>query len=352
MKTPRRDATGAQPKETTMRIPQTLIAVGALCFAAAAQAQDIKERTIRVGIGLSEEHPQAMAVRKFGELLKASSGGKITVKLYASGSLGNDVTMISALQGGTLDMTVPDASTLTSHVKDFGVLNLPYTFNTEAEADAVLDGPLGKKMLAKLPEKGLIGLAFWENGFRHVTNKNKAIKSAADFAGLKLRVIPNPLFIETFNAIGANAVPLPFPELYTAMETGAVDGQENPVATILASKFYEVQKNLVLSRHMYSVWVMLMSKKKWDAYSPAEQKLVTAAADEAKLYERQTIRDFSVNAIAELKKNGMTVTEFSAADVAALRTKVMPVVAKFSNEFGAAAASELNNELQTLRAKK
>lgn len=317
-----------------------------------AQAQDVKERTIRVGIGLSEDHPQALAVRKFGDLLKASSGGKITVKLYASGALGNDVTMISALQGGTLDMTVPDASTLTSHVKDFGVLNLPYAFNNEAEADAVLDGPLGKKMLEQLPPKGLVGLGFWENGFRHVTNKNKSIKAAADFAGLKLRVIPNPLFIETFNAMGANAVPLPFPELYGAMETGAVDGQENPVATILASKFYEVQKHLVLSRHMYSAWVMLISKKKWDAYSTAEQKLVTAAAEEAKQFERQTIRDFSVNAIAELKKNGMTVTELSPEDIAALRSRVSPVVAKFSNEFGAPVAAQLNEELAKVRAKK
>jgi tripartite ATP-independent transporter DctP family solute receptor len=336
-----------------MQVIKRVVALtAALLVIGSVQAQQVKERVIRVGIGLNDEHPQAAAVRKFGELLNKQSGGKITVRLYPSGQLGNDVSMTSALQGGTLDMTVPDTSTLVSHVKDFGVINLPFVIGNEKEADALLDGPFGQKILAKLPERGLIGLGFWENGFRHVTNSRRPIQKVDDFSGLKLRVIPNPLFVETFKALGVNAIPMPFPEVFSAMETRTVDGQENPVATILASKFYEVQPHLVLSNHIYSAWVLLMSKKTWDSLSADEQKMVAAAANEAKLFERKTIRDFSANAVAELKKNGMKVTELPPAEVNALRNKVQPVVARFSTEFGAAAAEEMNAELAKIRGNK
>ncbi len=319
-----------------------------LALAAAAQAQKV----LKVGIGLSDDHPQGVSVKKFAELLSQKSGGKLTAKLYANGTLGNDVSMISGLRGGTQEMVVPDSSTLASIIKEFGVLNLPLTIKNEQEADALLDGPFGKRLLDQLPDKGLIGLAFWENGFRHVTNSRRAISKAEDIAGLKLRVIQNPLFIETFAALGANATPLPFPELYPAMEQKAVDGQENPAATILASKFYEVQKHLVTSRHIYSVWVLLLSKKTWDGFSADEKKMVTEAAREATLFERKTIREFGDKALGELKKQGMQVTELPAAEQAKMSEKLKPVVAKFSKEFGETAAKEMFAELERLRAKK
>ncbi|MBA4265324.1 MAG: ABC transporter substrate-binding protein, partial [Comamonadaceae bacterium] len=250
-----------------MKFKTLAVVATVLAALAAPVSAQIKEHTFKVGIGLSDDHPQAQAVRHFAERLAAKSGGKMNAKVYASGALGNDVSMTSALRGGTLEMTIPDSSTLMSLIKPFGVLNLPLTFNNEQEADALLDGAFGQKLLAMLPEKGLIGLGFWENGFRHVTNSRRPINKADDLAGLKLRVIQSPLFLDTFNALGTNAIPMPFTELYTAMEQGAVDGQENPPATILASKFYEVQKHLVLSRHMYSAWVLLMSKKTWDGLS-------------------------------------------------------------------------------------
>jgi tripartite ATP-independent transporter DctP family solute receptor len=259
--------------------------------------------------------------------------------------------MISALRGGTQEMVVPDSSTLVSLVKDFGALNLPLVFNNEREADALLDGPFGQKLLAQLPDKGLIGLAFWENGFRHVTNGRRPIVKADDFAGLKIRVIQNPLFIETFSALGANALPMPFPELYTALEQKTVDGQENPTATILASKFHEVQKHVVLSNHIYSVWVLLLSKKTWDSLSPEERKAVQEAAREATVFERSTIREFGNKALGELKKLGMQVTELPPAEQAKLRQKLQPVVAKFSKEFGEATAKEMLGELDKIRAK-
>jgi TRAP-type transport system periplasmic protein len=327
-----------------------LVAAALLAFAAPASAQ-FKERVFKVGIGLNDDHPQAASVRHFGELLSKKSGGKLSAKLFSGGALGNDVTMTSALRGGTLDMTVPESSTLVNMVKDFGVLNLPMTFNTEQEADAVLDSAFGQKLLDRLPEKGLIGLSYWENGFRHVTNSRRPVNKAEDLAGMKVRVIQNPLFIDSFGALGTNAVPMPFTELYSAMEQKAVDGQENPPATILASKFFEVQKHLVLSKHIYSTWVLLMSKKTWDSLSPEEQKAVQAAAREATAFERKTIREFNAKAVGELKSVGMQVTEFSEAERAKMSAKLQPVVAKYSKEFGEDATKEMMAELQKARGK-
>jgi tripartite ATP-independent transporter DctP family solute receptor len=329
---------------------RSLLLAAALMTALAGSAS--AQKVLKVGIGLSEDHPQGVAVKKFAELLSQKSGGKLTAKLFASGGLGNDVTMISSLRGGTQEMTVPDSSTLVSLVKDFGVINLPMVIQNEKEADALLDGPFGQKLLEKLPEKGLIGLGFWENGFRHVSNSRKPITKADDFAGLKIRVIQNPLFIDTFNTLGANAVPMPFTELYSAMEQKAVDGQENPLATILASKFYEVQKHTVLDKHIYSAWVLLLSKKTWDGFSADEKKAVQEAAREATVFERKTIRAFSEQALTDLKKQGMQVTELPAAEQARMKEKLQPVVAKFSKEFGEDTAKAMFTELEQIRAKK
>lgn len=328
----------------------TAIAAG-LLFASTAAAQNIQDRTIKVGIGLTADHPQGVAVTKFGEIVAAKSGGKLKVRLFAGGAVGNDVTMISALQGGTLEMTVPDTSTLVGiqGLKNFGLVNLPFLFNKSEEADTVLDGPFGQKLLAQLPERGLIGLGFWENGFRHVSNSRRPIAKAEDFAGLKLRVIQNPLFIDTFAALGTSPQPMPFPEVYTALEQRVVDGQENPLATILASKFYEVQKHTVLSNHIYSVWALLMSKRFWDRLSADEKKIISDAAAEAQAFERQTIRAFDREALEELKSKGMQVTTLEAAEVAKLRDKTRPVWDKFTKEFGEADASEMMAALNKAR---
>ncbi len=318
----------------------------------AAGAADIRERTIKVGIGLGAAHPQGQSVQHFSELVAQKSGGKLRVRLFADGALGNDLTMISALQGGTLEMTVPDTSTLvgTAGLKEFGLLNLPFMLANTGEADAILDGPFGQNLLSKLPERGLIGLGFWENGFRQVTNSRRPVNRAEDFNGLKLRVIQNPLFIDTFRTLGANATPLPFPEVYTALEQRVVDGQENPIATILASKFYEVQKHVVISNHIYSAWTVLMSKRFWDRLSADERAILTEAAAEAKEFERTTIRAFEAKALEELKSHGMEVTTLDEAEVAKLRERTRPVWDRFTVEFGQQGAQTLQNLLAQARA--
>ena len=325
-----------------------------LMAAAPAGAADIKERNIKVGIGLTADHPQGQAVAKFGELVSQKSDGKIKVKLFAGGLLGNDVSMVSSLQGGTQEMTIPDTSTLVgiAGLKEFGLINLPFVLNSSQEADELLDGPWGQKLMAKLPEKGLVGLGFWENGFRQISNNRHPINKAEDISGLKLRVIQNPLFIDTFKALGANALPMPFPEVYTALETGTVDGQENPLATLIASKFYEVQKHTVISNHIYSVWAFLISKKFWDKLSPDEQKILTEAANEATAFERKTIRAFDATALEEIKAKGIQVTTLSDEETAKLREITKPVSAKYTQEFGEAGAKEMMAELEKIRAGK
>ncbi len=338
-----------------MKIRKLLaVLIAGLLAAAAVEAQDIRERTIKVGIGLTADHPQGQSVTRFAELVEQRSGGKIKVRLYAGGAIGNDVTMISALQGGTQEMTAPDTSTLVgiAGLKDFGLINLPFLFNKNEEADALLDGPFGQKLLAKLPERGLIGLAFWENGFRQVSNSRRPITKAEDFAGLKLRVIQNPLFIETFSALGASPQPMPFPEVYTALEQRVVDGQENPFATILASKFYEVQKHAVMSNHIYSAFALLISKRFWDRLTADEQKIISEAAKEVTAFERQTVRAFEAKALEELKAKGMQETTLPEVEMAKLREKTKPVWTKFIKEFGEASADEMMTALKQARESK
>jgi TRAP-type transport system periplasmic protein len=337
-----------------MKTLSLLATVVACTLSTATLAADFKERNIKVGTALNADHPQVLALNKFGELLGQKSDGKLKVKVYPGGTLGNDVSMTAAVQGGVQEMGIPEGSTLVGNpaLKEFGLLNLPLLFKSGEEADEVLDGAFGKKLMSHLPQTGLIGLAVWENGFRHVTNSRHPITKVEDFAGLKMRVLQNPLLIDLFNTLGANAVPMPFTEVYTGLETKAVDGQENPFATILSSKFYEVNKHAVLSAHIYSAWVLIMSKKFWDKLTPDEQALITATAAEATAYERKTMRDYDRKALEEVKARGMQVTTLSDAEKARMGEKLKPVTTKFTAEFGAASAAELTAELDRIRAAK
>src|SRR5205823_6790491 len=219
-----------------MNTRRTLLALAlALATGATAvQAQDIQERTIKFGHLNNTDHPMSMGARKFAELVAAKSGGKLQVKEYPSNQLGNEMQQQSALQGGTQEMTAPAPTSLAGIVKEFGLLDLPFIVANSQQADALTDGPVGKMLFAKLPDKGLVGLAFWDLGFRNVTNSKRPITKPEDLEGIKLRVIPNPVFLETFKTFKANPVPMPFSDLYSALDTRAVDGQENPFAVILS----------------------------------------------------------------------------------------------------------------------
>ena len=311
---------------------------------------EIKERTIRFAFQNAQEHPQGQGAKKFADLVEQKSGGKIKVRLFPSGQLGGDLQTVSSLQGGTLDMTVLNAGLLSSQVKEFGLFDLPFLFDSGKQADAVVDGPFGQKLAESLAPKSLVGLGYWDLGFRNLTNSRRPVAKLEDIQGFKIRVLQSPLYIDLFNTLGANAVPLPFPELYTALEQKTVDGQENPATVIQTSKFAEVQKHLTFTRHIYNPQIVIFSKRVWDRYDPEEKKLIEGAAAEAKVYQRQVSRDAEAKAIEQLKAQGMQLTELSPDEIARLRDKVKPVTEKYAKEANEASVKELFAEVEKARA--
>jgi TRAP-type transport system periplasmic protein len=322
-----------------------------LLFAAGgmAGAQDVQERTIRFGHLNNPDHPTSAGVKKFAELVAAKSGGKITVKEYPSSQLGNELQQQSALQGGVQEMLVASTTSLAGIVKEFGLFDFPFLFSNARQADAMVDGPLGKMISAKLADKGVVVLGFFDLGFRNVTNGKRPITRAEDLEGLKLRVIPNPVFLETFKTFKANPVPLPFAELYNALESRAVDGQENPFSVILSNKFFEVNKLLSQTNHVYAANIVLISKRFWDRLSPTEQRIIQEAANESREYQRSVSREAGAKALNELKAKGMQINEISPAEQQRMRAAVRPIYDKFSAEYDPAVVSTFRSELERVQ---
>ena len=269
-------------------------------------------------------------MQKFAEIVEEKSGGNIEVQLFPGGMLGGDMQVVQSLQGGLVQMSTMNAGLMSGFAPDFALLDLPFLFESPAKADAVMDGPLGDALAAQLEEHGLKALAYWELGFRNLTNSQRPVASVDDIEGLKIRVVQSPIYLELFSALGANPVPMPFPEVYTALETGTVDGQENPAASILSAKLNEVQKYMTLTRHTYNPQVVLFSKPLWDQLNAEEQTLLQDAALEAGAYQRQLARDADAKAVAALKEGGMEVTELSPEEMARFREATKPVADKFA----------------------
>ena len=313
---------------------------------AGAQAQ---ERLIRFGHLNNSDHPVSMGVKKFAEILAAKSGGKLKVQEFPSSTLGNEMQQQSALQGGVQEMTAPATTSLAGIVKEFGLIDFPFAVTSFEQADALLDGPFGQALLAKLPEKGLVSLGYWDLGFRNVTNSKRPIAKADDLDGLKLRVIPNPVFIDTFKAFKANPIPMPFGELYTALETKTVDGQENPFAVILSNKFFEVQKYVSATNHVYAANIVLVSKRFWDRLTPEEQKWMTEAGNETRAYQRKVSRDAARGAVAELQAKGMQYNDVSAAERAHMSQIAKTVTDRLAGTYDPAIVKLYNDELARIR---
>ena len=323
--------------------------VAALVATGAAQAQDFKPRIVRFGYGLVDNSNQGRAARMFAQEVEKATGGKMKVRAIGNASLGSDTQMQQALIGGAQEMMVGSTATLVGITKEMAVWDTPFLFNNTKEADAVLDGPVGQKVMDKLQEKGLVGLVYWENGFRNLTNSKRPVAKLEDLNDIKLRVMQNNVFLDSFKALGANAVPLPFSELFTALETRAVDGQENPYNTIVSSKFYEVQKYLTVTNHVYSPWIVTVSKKWWDGLSAAEKKVLQDAAIKSRDFERKDTREEAAKALADLKSKGMQVNELSAAEANRMREKLVSVNAGIAKSVGQQTWDEVNAAVQQAR---
>ena len=314
-----------------------------------ALAQDIQERTIRFGHLNNADHPTSTGVKKFAEIVAAKSGGKIKVQEYPASQLGNELQQQAALQGGVQEMLVASTTSLAGIVKEFGLFDFPFLFSNARQADAMVDGPLGKMISGKLAEKGVIVLGFFDLGFRNVTNGKRPITKPEDLDGLKLRVIPNPVYLETFKAFKANPVPMNFGEVYTALETKTIDGQENPYSVILSNKFYEVQKFVSATNHTYTQNVISVSKKFWDSLSPTERKMLQDSFNEGRDYHKQQTIAAAEQALTELKSKGMQFNEIAPAEMARIREASRPVIDKFSADLDQAKVKLFKSELERVQ---
>lgn len=335
------------------RMIKTLLAgacaTGLLFASMSSQAADIRERTLRFAFQNVKEHPQGQGAQKFADLLAESSGGKIKVRLFPGGTLGGDLQTVSALQGGTLDITVLNSGILAAQAPDFAMLDFPFLFNNVEEAHAVIDGPVGQKLAAQLDSKGLVSLGYWDLGFRHLTNSKHPVTKIEDMQGLKVRVIQSPIYLETFNALGANPVAMAFPEVYTGLEQRTIDGQENPFTVIEGNKFYEVQKYLSVTGHIFNPQSLIIGQKTWNRLNDDEKTLILNAAKEAQEYQRKVTAESMDKARENLAKN-IAINDISPAEMDRFREKVKPVVDKFSQTVDAGLVKTMYEEIAKVRA--
>ncbi len=329
-----------------LTIATAAVAIALLAVPASAQVQ---ERTIRWGHLNNTDHPVSFGVQKFAEVLAAKSGGKLKIREFAASQLGNEMQQQSALRGGTQEMLSASTTSLASVVKELGLFDFPFIVSTTEQADALAAGAFGQAMIDGLPEKDLIGLGYWGLGFRNATNSSRPIAKLEDFSGLKLRVIPNPVYLETFKAFKANPVPMAFGELYTALENKTVDGQENPYSVILSNKFYEVQKFVSATNHTYTQNILIVSKKFWDRLSAEEQKMIRDSYAETRDYQREQTKIAAEKALNELKAKGMAFNEIAPAEYARMQEATKGVVEKFSADYDPAKVKLFNAELERIR---
>ena len=289
------------------------------------------------------------AAMSFANAVKAQTNGQVTVDIKPASQLFNLRTSAEALQLGTLDMCWSDLGTLANWTPHLGFVSLPFLFNDFDHVSRVLYGATGRQVAGMAKDAlGVEVLCLGASGFRVFLGR-KPMNKADDVRGIRLRVPEIPTWVEMARALGANPTPLPFPEVYGALEQKAIDGQENPISVIAANKFWEVQKHMAITNHQYNPQSVIMSKKVWDSLSAADRKIIDDAADDAAQAQRTAARAAVAANLELLKKNGMTVTQFSPAEVAKLREKMKPVITKFSANVGEATVNEVLAELAKLR---
>ncbi len=297
-------------------------------------AKPAAAKVIKISNGLNEQHPLLVAQKEFEKYVESKLPGKYDIQVYANAQLGDDVRATEAVRMGTLEMVAPTASPVTGLVPEFNVFDLPFIITSEKGADAVFDGPVGAKLSALLEPKGLKNLCFMENGFRQLTNSAREVKSPADLRGLKIRTMQNPIHLMAFKALGANPTPMPFSEVFTAMQQKTIDGQENPIPTIYLSKFYEVQKYTTLTGHIYSPFIFLINKKLFDSFPAEDQKVFLEGAAVTSKFERELNRKQNVELVDKLRAAGMTVTVLTPDQIKAFQDAAKPVYDEWVPKIG------------------
>jgi len=328
--------------------PTLLAACLAFTSSHDAQAQ-FKKRSIRMGATFTKDHSIRHGMDAMDACLREQSGGNMTIRSFWDGALGTDMSIAQSMRTGTVDMMPTSTAPIATIVPALGVFDLPFLFNTAEEADQVLDGPVGDWFADKMPAAGLLILAWWENGFRHLTNSKHPIRKLEDLNGIKMRVMQSSVFLDTFAALGTNAVPMAYTEVYSALETKTVDGQENPLVNIEDMKFYEVQKYLTLSRHAYSPAGLFFSKKTWDSLSAQEQSVLKTCAVVGRDAQRRVSRDLEAKGEATLRARGIAINEIDATEMARIRQASQVIYERYANIIGQEAISMVTDELKRIR---
>ncbi|MGJ7609869.1 MULTISPECIES: TRAP transporter substrate-binding protein [unclassified Variovorax] len=309
------------------------IAAACLSLALGTSALAQAPTVLKIGYATSKESHYGVGSTVFCDEIEKGTQGRFKCQHFANSALGGEREQIEAIQLGTQDLVNTSTGPVGNFVPEVKIVDIPFLFRDYDHARKVMDGPIGQDILTKFPSKGIVALAWTENGFRHMTNSKRDIVKPADAAGLKMRTMENKVHMDGYRTFGILPTPMAFPELFGALQQGTVDGQENPIPVILASKFSQVQKHLSLTGHVYSPALLLLSPKVWNKLSDADKKVFTDAAKKAAIAQRKKVNDDENNGIAQLEKDGMKVTR--TVDGAAFRDALKPAYVSYAKEFGA-----------------
>lgn len=331
-----------------LKAATALVSVAAVLSAAPAFAA-FKERNIRVSNGINADHPVGNGIKAMQACLDDKTGGKMKLTAFWGGALGGDLQATQALRSGVQEAVVTSSSPLVGIVPALGVFDLPFLFASSEEAYKVMDGPFGDMLDKKLEAAGLVNLAYWENGFRNLSNSKHPITKWEDLEGMKVRVMQNNIFLDTFNNLGANATPMAFGEVFSALETKAIDAQENPYVTIDTSKFYEVQSYVSETRHAYTPFLFLFSKAIFDTYDADEQQALRDCAKVGRDEERKVIGELNKKSLEKIIAAGIKFNKLSPEEHKRILEKSQVVYQEHKAEIGADVVDSVQKILADMR---
>jgi tripartite ATP-independent transporter DctP family solute receptor len=321
-----------------MKLSKLVIGLSlAVGFMGTAAAQTI----MKINISIAQNSHQGIAIDTFAKEVEARTGGRYKVETFYSGSLGGERESIESVQLGTQALTFSSSGPIPNFVPETKILDIPFLFRDKAHARAVLDGPIGQEMLGKFDSKGFKALAWGENGIRHMTNSKRAVVNPDDLKGLKIRTMENPVHVAAYKGLGIVTTPMAFPEVFTALQQGTVDGQENPLSVIMASKFDQVQKYITLTGHVYSPGIFLMNKAMFEKLSAADKTNFLEAAKAGVKANRARVDEDDAKGVAYLREKGMNVVE--NVDKTKFLAVLAPVYVDFEKQFGKSNIEKIRN---------
>ena len=314
-------------------------AIGAFVAAHLPNSIAATKQTLKIGYILAKNSQLGAGATVFADEVARRTQGRYRLEQYPNAELGGEVEMMKGVQLGTIDLAFITGAPVPNFVPEAGIFGIPFLFRDAQHAHAVLDGPIGDELLQKFAAKGMIGLAWGENGMRHLTNSRHPIATPDDLKGLKLRVPQSDTMVAGFKGLGADVSQLAFPELYGALQTGKFDGQENPIATIVASKFNQVQKYLTMSGHIYDPAVFLISKDLYEDMSPADRAAFVEAARLGGEASRKFAAQAEAEGVAFLQQQGMQVV--TSIDKSKFAAAMAPIMPGFEQKYGAATIARI-----------